>query len=62
MAKLSNKQHEQQQDRRLKKLENDVKVAKSSLARQKSKIVHLEKQVKALRKNQRKNRKILNFQ
>ena len=50
MVKLTNKQHEQQQDNRIRKLENDLKQEKStriSLTRQ---VNAIEKQLKNLRK------------
>ncbi|MCH7559775.1 MAG: hypothetical protein IIC67_00140 [Thaumarchaeota archaeon] len=47
MAKLTNKQHEQQQDKRIKKLESDLK-------QQKDRIKKLEKRITSLT-----NRKIL---
>jgi len=41
MAKLTNKQHEQQQDKRIKKLESDLK-------QQKTRITKLEKRITSL--------------
>jgi len=50
MAKLSNKQHETQQDRRLTKLENYTKQDKKEMVKLKKRITSLEKQVKNLKK------------
>ena len=50
MAKLSNKQHEAQQDRRLAKLEKRAKAGDVINARYKRRIDALEKQVKNLKK------------
>jgi len=41
MVKLTNKQHEQQQDKRIKKLESDLK-------QQKSRVTKLEKRITSL--------------
>ena len=49
MTKLSNKQHEQQQDRRLSKLEQRVNSDDKIAANHKKRITDLEKQVKILR-------------
>jgi len=49
MAKLTNKQHEQQQDKRIKKLESDLK-------QQKSRVTKLEKRITSLA-NQKKLKK-----
>ena len=49
MAKLSNKQHEQQQDSRLAKLEKRVNADDKTVANHKKRIASLEKQVKNLR-------------
>ena len=50
MAKLTNKQHEQQQDRRLAKLEKRANADDKIIANHKKRIVTLEKQVKNLKK------------
>jgi len=49
MAKLTNKQHEQQQDRRLAKLEKRVDADDKIVANHKKRIESLEKQLKNLR-------------
>jgi len=49
MVKLSNKQHEQQQDRRLAKLEKRANADDKIAANHKKRIVTLEKQVKNLK-------------
>jgi len=49
MAKLSNKQHEQQQDRRLAKLEKRANADDKIVANHKKRIADLEKQIKILR-------------
>jgi len=43
MAKLTNKEHEQQQQNRIKKLENDLKQQKSRIDRLENRIKGLEK-------------------
>jgi len=49
MVKLSNKQHEQQQDRRLAKLEKRVNSDDKIMANYKRRIMALEKQLKDLK-------------
>lgn len=49
MAKLSDKQHEQQQERRLAKLEKRADADDKIVANHKKRIIALEKQVKELR-------------
>ncbi len=52
MAKLTDKQHEQQQERRLSKLENDLKQQKATITSLKKRITSLEnrKSVKKTKK------------
>ena len=49
MVKLTNKQHEQQQDKRLAKLEKRANADDKIVANHKKRIADLEKQVKNLR-------------
>ena len=49
MGKLTNKQHEQQQDRRLAKLEQRTNADDKIVANHKKRIVALEKQLQNLR-------------
>jgi len=50
MVKLTNKQHEQQQDRRLAKLEKRANADDKIVSNHKKRIITLEKQVKNLKK------------
>ena len=50
MAKLTNKQHEQQQERRLAKLEKRAGIDDKVVAKLQKRITALEKQVKNLKK------------
>jgi len=50
MAKLTNKPHEQQQDKRIKKLESDLKQQKSRVTKLEKRITSLENQKKLKKK------------
>lgn len=50
MVILTNKQHEQQQDKRIKKLESDLKQQKDRIRKSENTIKSLEKQTKNLKK------------
>jgi len=54
MVKLINKQHEQQQDRRLAKLEERANADDKIVANHKKRIVALEKQLKNLKSKSKK--------
>jgi len=54
MVKLTNKQHEQQQDRRLTKLEHRANADDKIVANHKKRIVTLEKQLKNLKSKSKK--------
>ena len=55
MGKLTNKQHEQQQDRRLAKLEQRANTNDKIVANHKKRIMALEKQLHTLRSKSKKN-------
>ncbi len=50
MSKLTNKQHESQQDRRIKKLESDLKQQKTRIAKLEKRITSLANQKKLKKK------------